>query len=196
MLKLICQIKKERSIRVKFGEKTLSKEDIYEGSIIHLERLKVELQNETVSYREIVRHSPAVAIIATKEDKLLLVRQFRKPAEEALLEIPAGMVEEGEDFLFSAQRELEEETTYQAEEWKEVAKLYPSPGWSTECLTVYRAKNLHKVAHPRPQDADEHIEQVWLSLAEAREALEKGEITDMKTAYAIRELEIEYMKEG
>lgn len=66
MLKLTCQIKKERSIRVKFGEKTLSKEDIYEGSIIHLERLKVELQNETVSYREIVRHSPAVAVIATK----------------------------------------------------------------------------------------------------------------------------------
>ena len=49
------------------------------------------------------------------------------------------------------------------------------------------------MAHPRPQDADEHIEQVWLSLAEAREALEKGDITDMKTAYAIREFEIEYM---
>ncbi|MDK7312317.1 NUDIX hydrolase, partial [Streptococcus oralis] len=89
-----------------------------------VEKHVVELQNKEKANREIIHHAPAVAILALNNDKLLLVKQYRKAIEKAILEIPAGLVDPGEDLLTAAKRELEEETAFQAENWQALDKFY------------------------------------------------------------------------
>ncbi|KAA9293712.1 NUDIX hydrolase [Aerococcus urinae] len=175
---------------MEFGEKTLTKETIYQGSLIEVEKHVVELQNKEKANREIIHHAPAVAILALNNDKLLLVKQYRKAIEKAILEIPAGLVDPGEDLLTAAKRELEEETAFQAKNWQALDKFYVSPGYLDEYLQIYQASSLAKVAHPKAQDADEHIEVFQLSFEEVQAAIEKGDICDMKTIYAVKQWEI------
>ncbi|WP_195853212.1 NUDIX hydrolase [Aerococcus sanguinicola] len=182
---------------MEFGEKTLSSEVIYEGSLLTLEKQTVEIFNGEKANREIIHHAPSVGIIAIDEDqRLVLVKQFRKAIERPILEIPAGLVDPGEDFLAAAQRELEEETQLQAEDWQTLDKFYVSPGYLDEYLQIYSCRGLETVSNPRPQDADEHIEVFRLSLSEAKQAAASGEICDMKTIYAIQYLEKQLLKEG
>ncbi|MCW1040798.1 NUDIX hydrolase, partial [Streptococcus anginosus] len=87
-----------------------------------------------------------VGIIAIDEDqRLVLVKQFRKAIERPILEIPAGLVDPGEDFLAAAQRELEEETQLQAEDWQTLDKFYVSPGYLDEYLQIYSCRGLETV---------------------------------------------------
>ena len=171
----------------KFAEITTNRETIYSGKIIDVVVDDVTLPNGKTAKRELVFHNGAVAIIAiTDEGKLLLVRQFRKPLEKTILEIPAGKIEKDETDPFkTAQRELEEETGYQAAEMKEITRFIASPGFCNEELTIYEAKGLIKVDNPLPQDDDEFLEIVELSLDEAKEKVKTGEICDAKTMYAM-----------
>lgn len=112
-----------------FEEKTLSKEAIYEGKIINVEKHKVLLPNNETSYREVVKHNGAVAVCAlTPDNEVILVRQYRKPMDEVLLEIPAGKLEPGEDRMSAAKRELEEETGYKTESLILIGEVYGSQG--------------------------------------------------------------------
>ncbi|MCI5775455.1 MAG: NUDIX hydrolase [Aerococcus sp.] len=170
---------------MEFGEKTVSKETIFEGNLLTLEKHDVKLQNGNLSQREIIRHGPAVAIIAINEGKIAMVRQYRKAIEKAILEIPAGLVDPDEDWDVAAKREFEEEVQLSADHWERLVGFYASPGYLDEYLQLYTAKGLHHVANPKAQDADEHLETVWLTGDECEEAIKSGEICDAKTIYAV-----------
>lgn len=171
----------------KFAEITLNRELIYDGKIIKVVKDDVLLPNGQEGKRELVFHQGAVAIIAITEDnRLVLVKQFRKALEKSILEIPAGKIEANETSpLETAKRELEEETGFKAEEMNEITSFIASPGFCNEELTIYEAKGLIKVDNPLPQDEDEFLEIVMLTLEEAKEKIKTGEICDAKTMYAM-----------
>ncbi len=109
-------------------EERVSGNLVYRGRILNLRLDNVRLPNGRRALREVVEHAPAVAIVAeTREKELLLVRQFRYPAGESLLEVPAGLVEPGESSIETAVRELQEETGYSAGKIEEICRFYTSP---------------------------------------------------------------------
>lgn len=112
----------------KYEEKTLKTEEIFNGKILHVQVLEVELPDGKTSKREIIKHPGAVCVLAvTNEHKVVMVEQYRKAAERALIEIPAGKLEPGEDPLEAAKRELEEETGYACAKLEPVTAFYTSP---------------------------------------------------------------------
>lgn len=133
--------------------------------------------------RIFVRHRGAVTVVATtSENKMLLIRQFRAPLGEWLWEIPAGTLEEGEDPLLCAQRELEEETGFSSTEWLYLFPVCLAPGYSSEVIHFFRAKNARPVkGHVRPGDEDEVIYYLEATKDEVLSLLRKGVIKDAKT---------------
>lgn len=167
-----------------FTEKTIRSQEIFNGKVIRLLVDDVELPNGKPAKREIVRHPGAVAVIAiTPENRMVFVRQYRKPLDKTILEIPAGKLEKGEDPADCAKRELTEETGYTAQEMKFVSKFYTSPGFADELLYVYEGANLGQ-GQAQP-DQDEFVELVELTLDEAFSRIQTGEIVDAKTVFAV-----------
>ena len=172
-----------------FEEKTIKRQEIFKGKIIDVYLDDVKLPDGNVAKRELVFHPGGVGVLAiTSEDKIVLVKQFRKPLEQVLLEIPAGKIETGEGRtpLETGARELEEETGYRAESYEHVTSMYLSPGFANEKLHIYHAKNLFKVENPLPKDDDEVLEIYELDFTEANEKLRSGEICDAKTIVAMQ----------
>ncbi|EGQ0371483.1 NUDIX domain-containing protein, partial [Staphylococcus pseudintermedius] len=166
-----------------FEEKTISKESIYKGKIIEVEKHKVSLPNNETAYREVVKHNGAVAICAlTPDQQVILVKQYRKALEQELLEIPAGKLEPGEDRESAAMRELEEETGYKAKKLTLIGEVYGTPGFSNEKISVYFADNL--VEGKVNLDEDEFVEKVLYSLDDVKKAVEARTIEDAKTFIA------------
>lgn len=170
-----------------FGEeRTIQSTSIYKGKIIDLVVDEVALPNGGKSQREIVKHPGAVAIIAvTPENKIILIEQFRKPLERALIEIPAGKIDAGESLEHCAMRELEEETGYYANQLKRVQSFATSPGFADEIIHVFLATDLVQREDRFQPDADEYIRLMEVTLEEAVEMMEAGQIFDAKTAFAI-----------
>ncbi len=161
-------------------EPTLQSEKIYEGKIINLRVDIVELPTGKQTKREIVEHDGCVAIVPIdSEDNVLLVRQYRKAAEKAMLEIPAGGIESGEEPLECARRELAEETGFAAKQWEKLNYFYTSPGFCTEVMHMYFACDL--VPNKLDADSDEDIELVRVPLKDIAELIESGEICDAKS---------------
>lgn len=165
-------------------EKTMKSERVYEGKVINLRVDTVELPDRKYSKREIVEHSGAVAIIAVNsEGNIILIKQFRKPVEEVLIEIPAGRIEANEDPQHTALRELEEETGFKANKITKLVEYYSSPGFSNEVLHIYLAEELETgIAKP---DEDEYIEIFPTDLEAAIEKIKSGEIKDSKAIVGI-----------
>lgn len=181
-----------------FEEKTVSRKQIFKGKIIELCVDQVRLPDGKTTSRELVFHPGAVAIIpVTKEDKIVMVKQYRKPLEKSLLEIPAGKIERTDQNQLeqTAKRELEEETGYQAAQWKSITSMYVAPGFANELVHIFYASELNQVLNPKPQDEDEFIERYELTLTEAKKAITDGLIADAKTIFAVQYLEIELLKE-
>ncbi|MEQ6959479.1 NUDIX hydrolase [Staphylococcus arlettae] len=176
---------------MELNEKTIAKTTIYNGKIIDLEVHDIALPNGQTSKRELVKHNGAVAVCAiTPNNKIILVKQFRKPIENTLLEIPAGKLELNEDRTSAAQRELEEETGYIAEDLQLITEMYGSPGFTNEKISIYFADNL-RIGEMNLDD-DEFVELHELSIEEATTKLQNGEITDAKTIIAIQYLLLNY----
>ncbi|ELP8754672.1 NUDIX hydrolase [Staphylococcus pseudintermedius] len=174
-----------------FEEKTISKESIYKGKIIEVEKHKVSLPNNETAYREVVKHNGAVAICAlTPDQQVILVKQYRKALEQELLEIPAGKLEPGEDRESAAMRELEEETGYKAKKFTLIGEVYGTPGFSNEKISVYFADNL--VEGKVNLDEDEFVEKVLYSLDDVKKAVEARTIEDAKTFIAFQHLLLHY----
>lgn len=172
-------------------EKTISKEQIFSGKFIDLYVEDVELPNGKTSKREIVKHPGAVAILAvTDEGKIIMVKQFRKPLERAIVEIPAGKLEKGEEPEYTALRELEEETGYTAKKLTKITAFYTSPGFADEIVHVFLAEELSVLEEKRELDEDEFVEVMEVTLEDALKLVESREVYDAKTAYAIQYLQL------
>ena len=147
----------------------------------------IERADGSRSERDLVWHPGAVAILARDPDgRLLFVRQWRVPADRALLEIPAGTldVHDGvvEDPDLAARRELEEETGYRATSWQKLAEFWTAPGFASELMHLYLADGLTAADAGRlGPDEDEHLELERLTLGEALAKVDDGSIADAKS---------------
>ena len=148
---------------MEFEEKVKKVEHVFDGKIIDLDIETVELPNGKEAKREIIRHKGAVAIIAiTDENKMVFIKQWRAPLGQVTLEVPAVKIEPGED-----------------------PNVYTSPGFADEKMYMYHAVNLKPVKDELPQDSDEFLELVELSLPEVEQAIAEGLICDSKTLIAV-----------
>jgi ADP-ribose pyrophosphatase len=130
--------------------------------------------------RSVVRHAGSAVMMAMDEkDRILLVRQYRLPAEKRLWELPAGKVDDGEKPLQAAKRELTEETGYSAKTWTKLASFFVSPGYVQERMTIFLATDL-KSGKATPMD-DERIEVRWFKKKELGDMIREGKIEDAKT---------------
>lgn len=130
--------------------------------------------------RAIVRHRGSAVMLAVDDRKrVLLVRQFRLPAEKYLWELPAGSIDPGEKPLQTARRELVEETGYKAAKWTRLASFYVSPGYVAERMTIFLATGLTS-GQATPMD-DERIETRWFTARELGQMIREGRIEDAKT---------------
>lgn len=165
---------------MKYQEKTVDSRCIYDGRIIHVKEDTVRLPDGSLAKRELVEHPGGVGVAAyTASGNLILVRQFRKPYEEEVLEIPAGKLERGEDHAVCGKRELAEETGYRAEHYEYLGGFYPTPGYCGEVIHLYYADGLTVgEAHPDP---GEFVEVLELSPEKVEQKIANGEIKDMKT---------------
>jgi ADP-ribose pyrophosphatase len=169
-------------------ETSLSSEDAYQGKFLRLKKDIVGLPDGQETYREYLIHPGAVAILPVLDDgRILLERQFRYPVDQAMIEIPAGKLEVGEDPLMCAQRELLEETGYTADSWEFLGRIHPVISYSTEFIDIYLAKNLSP--GERCLDQGEFLDVFAATLDEMHEWIANGKITDVKTIISVYHLE-------
>lgn len=174
-------------------EKTISSQTIFKGRIITLKNDEVLLPDESKASREFVEHPGGVCVVPlTDKNEVLMVKQFRYPYKEIVLEIPAGKKDPGEDPFTTGKRELKEETGATAEDYIDLGQLYPSPGYCGEIIWMYGAKGL-SFGEVNP-DEDEFLEVEKVPLQKAVEMIINGEIKDAKTQAAI--LKINYLVEN
>lgn len=169
-------------------EKKVSSKQIFDGKIVKLFVDEVELPNGQIATREIVRHPGAVCVVPLTDDgEVVMVRQFRYPFEEVLLEIPAGKLEIGEDPLEAVKRELEEESGAVAGKIEHIGEMYTTVAIFDEKIQMYIATNLtFKDAHP---DSDEFITSEKIPLSTLIDMVMRGEIKDSKTQIALLKAE-------
>lgn len=166
---------------MKFLEETrLSGEEVYSGTLLHVQRDVVRLPDGSEGVREYIRHPGAVAILALFDDgQVLLERQFRYPHRRVFIEIPAGKCDPGEDRLATAKRELQEETGYVAEVWRRLGVIHPAIAYTDEGIELYLARKL--TLRENKLDAGEFLETFTVPLERAVEMVRAGEISDSKT---------------
>lgn len=162
----------------------LSKETVYDGKLIKVIKEMVRLPDGKERPREIVQHPGAVALVVVdSEERLIMVRQYRRAAGKVLMEIPAGTREEGEDAESCARREVREETGYEAGKVVRLGGFFSAPGFCTEFLDCYLLTDL--VEAQAGGDDDENIEIERLTYDEAVAAMSRGEIQDAKSIAGI-----------
>lgn len=165
-------------------EKTLSSELKFDGKIVKLFVDKAELENGEIVTREMVKHPGGVCVVPLdKDDNVLMVRQFRYPAQKVLLEIPAGKLEYGENPEECGLRELREETGCTCDEFTFLGSLIPTPAYDNEIIYMYLACGLHDGA--QALDDDEFLEVEKIPLEKAVKMIMNNEIEDAKTQIAL-----------
>lgn len=165
-------------------EQLLSTESVFKGKIIRVRVDTVRLPGGGRSSREVVEHSDAVVLVPMDaEGNVILVRQYRYAVVRSLLEAPAGIVEDGETPEACAERELQEETGYLSRDLRAMGGFWSSPGFCTEFMHTYVAKDL--VPSKLEADADENILVETVSLSEIPRMIRQGEIQDAKTIAAL-----------
>ncbi len=153
---------------------------VYQGRILNLRVDQVRLPNDQETFREVVEHAQAVAVVAVDEDRnIFLVRQYRYPVGKELLELPAGILEAKEEPLSGAQRELAEETGIMAGSWQYLFSIYSTPGFTDEQIHLFLARELHFTG--QSLDEDEFIKVTKVPLEQVPEMIRRGEICDAKS---------------
>lgn len=165
-------------------EHTIKSEKIYEGKIIKVRVDTVELPDQAYAKREIVEHARGVSVVAVDRDQnIYLVRQYRKPIEKIIYEIPAGLVEAGEDISKAASRELQEEIGLKPLNLELIAEAYVSPGFTDEKLSIFFADEFEE--SKLSLDDTEFLTSEKMPLKHALEMVENFEITDAKSIIGI-----------
>jgi ADP-ribose pyrophosphatase len=163
--------------------RVISSRESYRGPVFWVTTDDVLEPTGVRARRDVVRHSGSVVVLAVDESSggpcVLLEKQYRHAAGRFLLELPAGRIDEGENELKAAKRELLEETGYSARSWKRVLRFWASPGFVAEAMSIYLARNL-KAGAAQPED-DEVIELKLVPLKKAVSMVQKGTIQDAKT---------------
>jgi ADP-ribose pyrophosphatase len=167
--------------------RVISSREVYRGPAFWVTTDQVLEPGGVRVRRDIVRHTGSVVILAVDETgavpRILLERQYRHAAQQFLWELPAGRIDEGEEALTAAKRELLEETGYTASKWKRILKFYASPGFVAEAMNVYLARKLHPgVAQP---EDDEAIHVRFFPLFRAVSMVMNGAVRDAKTISSI-----------
>ena len=161
--------------------KIISSREVYQCKLFRVtEDRAVDRKSGFQIERSVVRHAGSAVMMAVDEKKrVLLVRQYRLPAEKYLWELPAGRLDPGEKPLQAARRELAEETGYRARTWTKLASFWVSPGYVQERMTIFLATDLTE-GQATPMD-DEQIESRWFTRKEVSEMIRNGKIEDAKT---------------
>jgi len=167
-----------------FHEKTIKSEEIFKGQIITVRVDTIALPDERTATREIVDHSGGVCVVpVTENGEVIMVKQFRKAVESAVLEIPAGKLNKGENHYDCGVRELEEETGYKSGKMVYLGHVFPSPGFVNETIHIYLAAELQKCE--QNLDADEYLDVEKLPIDIVVDMIMKNEINDSKTIAGI-----------
>jgi len=163
--------------------RVLSSKETYRGPVFWVTTDEVVEPSGVRVRRDVVRHSGSIVVLAVDESphgpRILLEKQYRHAAGKFLYELPAGRIDEGENELKAAKRELLEETGYSARSWKRVLRFWASPGFVAEAMSIYLASDLTPGA-AQPED-DEVIEIKFVPLAKAVQMVMNGSIEDAKT---------------
>jgi 8-oxo-dGTP pyrophosphatase MutT (NUDIX family) len=169
----------------------VSSAELLRARLIAVRADQVRMPDNQIAEREVVLHPGAVAVLALDDtDRILLIRQYRHPVGRLLWEIPAGLRDvAGEAPFLTAQRELLEEAGYRARDWRVLADYFSSPGYSTERLRVYLARDLELVPEAErdfvPVDEEAYLLISWLPLDEAVAKVFAGELHNGTTALGI-----------
>ena len=169
----------------------VSSAELTRSRLVSVRSDQVRTPDNQLAERDVVLHPGAVAALALDaEDRILMIRQYRHPVGRLLWEIPAGLRDvAGEDPWLTAQRELMEETGYRARDWRLLVDYYSSPGFSTERLRIFLARDLEAVPaaerHFVPRDEEAHLLLGWLPLDEAVRKVFAGELHNGPAILAI-----------
>ena len=157
---------------------------IYKGHVVDLRLEGMDMPDGRSMDFEIVRHAPATAILAIDDrDQAIMVFQFRHALGKQIWEVPAGIMEEGEEPLPCAVRELREETGFSATEWVSLGTMYTAPGFCDEIIHLFLARGLSSGA--QDLDENEFLQPRAIPMKEVRVMIDGGEIDDSKTIVAL-----------
>ena len=163
----------------------LKSEIIHSGKVFNTKVDQIEYNSGNKSIREVAEHpGGAVIVPVTDEGQIIMVTQHRYPVDKTLLELPAGKLNKNENPFHCAVRELEEETGYKSDNVKEIGSIYTTPGYSTEKLWIYFAKDLKPGNHNR-EEGEFGMKVFAYTLKEIDEKIYSGEIVDGKTICGI-----------
>lgn len=164
--------------------KTIATQEIFQGRVFSVRQEQVQMPNGNLARLDIIDHPPSVLMIPVDENNdIWFIHQYRHPAGEELLELPAGVMEPGESPESCALREIREEIGMSAKIIEKIGGFFMAPGYTTEFLHVFLTRQLQ--SDPLPGDVDEFIRVERIPVAEAFMKVERGEIRDSKTLAAL-----------
>jgi ADP-ribose pyrophosphatase len=154
--------------------------EIFRGRRLWIENRMIRLPNGIEKERVIIHPSNAVAILPIAEERCKLLIQYRYAIDQYIFEVPAGTMEDGEDPLQTAHRELIEETGFAAQKMLEKGFIYTTPGYTDEKIFLFEARNLSP-SQEYGKDEDEVIEVTDVAIRDLPEMIRNGTIVDAKT---------------
>ena len=153
---------------------------IFDKGRMQIEKITITLPSGDQLDRIVIRPGHAVSMLPIEGDHCFLIRQYRYPIENWILEAPAGTMEKGEEPIETAHRELIEETCLKAEELIPQGFIYTTPGFTDEIIWLFEARGLTPSEEFSP-DEDEKIEVMKVPIADLAEMIHDGRIVDAKT---------------
>ena len=153
---------------------------IHKGRVFNVFQENVRLPNDVLMNIDVIRHPGAAAIVPlTRNHTVIMLQQYRHAVGGTIWEIPAGTLDSGESPLVCAQRELTEETGYQAADWRMLGEITPVPGYSDERIQIFLATEL--TISVQNLDSDEVLDVREVAFTEALKMISRGDIQDAKT---------------